>query len=224
LVLHLDAANQKSFRSGATTWFDLSGRGNNGTLTNGPTFNSANGGSIVFDGIDDYILTSSPINVSNRFTINSWVKLTATTVLPTTYNNRVALISNCYPYASGKGFFMVASGNNGSDFFISLGNDQKSATSATGYIKTNTFFMISATVNAGDSNIKLYYNGVEVLYSYQTDGNVALSYDVGNTQIGYRTSSDVMRGSIYNFQMYNRALSSSEILQNYNATKSRFNL
>jgi hypothetical protein len=55
LVLALDAGNTKSYTSGSTTWFDKSGNANNGTLTNGPTFSSANGGSIVFDGTNDYL-------------------------------------------------------------------------------------------------------------------------------------------------------------------------
>ena len=64
LVLALDAANTKSYVSGSTVWRDLSGNNNSGSLTNGPTFNSANGGSIVFDGVDDYCVNS----LSNGFT------------------------------------------------------------------------------------------------------------------------------------------------------------
>ena len=70
LVIALDAANTKSYPGSGTTWSDLSGNSNNGTLTNGPTFNSGNGGSIVFDGTNDYINTTI-INVSNIFTDNS---------------------------------------------------------------------------------------------------------------------------------------------------------
>jgi hypothetical protein len=55
LVLCLDAADKNSYSGTGTTWTDLTGNGNNGTLTNGPTFNSANGGSISFDGTNDYI-------------------------------------------------------------------------------------------------------------------------------------------------------------------------
>ena len=54
LVLCLDAANRQSYPGSGTVWTDLAGS-NNGTLTNGPTFSSANGGSIVFDGVDDFI-------------------------------------------------------------------------------------------------------------------------------------------------------------------------
>jgi hypothetical protein len=59
LVLYLDAANTKSYVSGSTTWNDISRGGNNGTLVNGPTFNRGNGGSIEFDGVDDYVTTNS---------------------------------------------------------------------------------------------------------------------------------------------------------------------
>jgi hypothetical protein len=53
LVLYLDAANSKSYVSGSTTWSDLSRGGNNGTLTNGPTYSSAKGGIIILDGSND---------------------------------------------------------------------------------------------------------------------------------------------------------------------------
>ena len=77
LVLSLDAANNKSYPRSGTTWSDLSGNSNTGTLTNGPTFSSANGGSIVFDGVDDYIsgTNNSSLQLLNDLTIGAWVKL-----------------------------------------------------------------------------------------------------------------------------------------------------
>jgi hypothetical protein len=62
LVLYLDAANTKSYVSGSTVWNDLSRSGYNGTLTNGPTFNISNGGSISFDGVDDLSVIFKEIN------------------------------------------------------------------------------------------------------------------------------------------------------------------
>ena len=78
LVLALDAANTKSYVSGSTTWNDLSGNNNSGSLVNGPTFNSANLGSIVFDGVDDYINcgNSSTLNITETFTISLWINST----------------------------------------------------------------------------------------------------------------------------------------------------
>ena len=73
LVLCLDAGNGKSFVSGSSTWFDLSRNGNNGTLTNGPTYNTASGGSIVFDGIDDHIYLGDVLDLgTSDLTINVW--------------------------------------------------------------------------------------------------------------------------------------------------------
>jgi hypothetical protein len=74
LVLYMDAANSKSYVSGSTTWNDISRSGNNGTLVNGPTFNSSNGGSIVFDGTDDYV-SFGVINLisGTNTTIEVWV-------------------------------------------------------------------------------------------------------------------------------------------------------
>jgi hypothetical protein len=59
LVLALDAADKNSYPGSGTTWRDMSGNNSNSTLTNSPTFNSANGGSIVFDGVDDYTTTTA---------------------------------------------------------------------------------------------------------------------------------------------------------------------
>jgi hypothetical protein len=81
LVLNLDAGASTSYPGSGTTWTNLVGGGNNGTLTNGPTYSSANGGSIVFDGTNDYV--SYGISLANGFsaiTVNAWVK-------PTTFPN-----------------------------------------------------------------------------------------------------------------------------------------
>ena len=57
LVLHLDAADTNSYPGSGTLWTDLSGNGNNGTLTNGPAYSSNNKGYFSFDGTDDYVDT-----------------------------------------------------------------------------------------------------------------------------------------------------------------------
>ena len=77
LVLTLDAADRKSYAGSGTAWNDLSGNSINGTLTNGPTFSSVNGGSIVFDGIDDFISLGTPSALkfaSGSFTVDMWFK------------------------------------------------------------------------------------------------------------------------------------------------------
>ncbi len=75
LVLDLDAAQPLSYGGTGTTWNDLSGNGNNGTLTNGPTYDSSNGGSIVFDGVDDKS-TTNITSFGNNTTWEAWVNRT----------------------------------------------------------------------------------------------------------------------------------------------------
>jgi hypothetical protein len=74
LILSLDAANNKSYPRSGTTWNDLSGNGNNGTLVNGPTFSSANGGSIVFDGTNDVVSTTLVQTFVNELTVETWYR------------------------------------------------------------------------------------------------------------------------------------------------------
>jgi len=73
LVLNLDAANPNSYSGSGTIWTDLSGNGNNGTLTNGPTYNSIDGGSIVFDGTDDFVQCSGSLTVTAA-TFVTWIR------------------------------------------------------------------------------------------------------------------------------------------------------
>jgi len=65
-VLSLDAADKLSYKGSGTSWYDLSGNNTTATLTNGPTFNAANMGSIVFDGTDD------KVTISNEFIFHLW--------------------------------------------------------------------------------------------------------------------------------------------------------
>lgn len=81
LVLYLDAANTKSYVSGSTIWNDISRGGNNGTLTNGPTFNSSNNGSIVFDGVNDKILSNSTVDTAfPSWTAELWLNYSTETI------------------------------------------------------------------------------------------------------------------------------------------------
>ena len=121
LVLYLDAANTKSYPGSGTTWRDLSKSQLNGTLTNGPTFNSANGGSIVFDGTNDYVdnigdLSSfSFIQNTNIFSVSFWFKvdiintenrLMGNTI--TTAEKGFVVIFRVGPYACGEHDYGIA--------------------------------------------------------------------------------------------------------------------
>jgi hypothetical protein len=213
LVLYLDAGVTLSYPGTGTTWTDVNGLGtiNNGTLINGVGYSSANSGSIVFDGVDDQI-NATAINVGTNFTVNVWAKVTSTT--------RMILLSNAYLYTTNKGFLFNV-GNNGTDLFLALGQDQQYRVSSNGYVSANTWFCASTTFDG--TTIKLYYNGVETTYQATVGSISTLVYDANPLYLGKGTY-DIFQGNIAISQMYNRALSAAEITQNYNAQKGRFGL
>ncbi len=233
LVLNLDAANTKSYVSGSTTWRDLSGNNNSGSLINGPTFNSANGGSIVFDGVDDYVnvIQSSTYQFTNTsaFSLSAWINVTSS-------GDFNAIVS----YALGSGDFrgyylsLISSasippiGNRVRSFVFDYydGTNFRGIMGADNSITFGSWVMITATSETNSVNdMKVYQNGS--LVSYINRG-VATPNSINYTglplRIGSRENIAFLKGSVSNVQIYNRALSASEVAQNYNAQKSRFNL
>ena len=215
LVLCLDAANRKSYPGSGTTWTDLSGRGNNGTLTNGPTYSSSNGGSIIFDGVDDYaeVPTTSSINdcLSGDFAYELWT-------FPKT---------NGFLYGKifGKGAFQTSTGFNGlvyqTDNFTS--GLQFSSSNLYIYLFTlppNTWHHL--VITRSGTTLSGYLNGnitSSNTTSFNFGGNYPLRISANSQGIPDTTSQNL---SV--FRQYNRALSASEIKQNYNALKSRYGL
>jgi hypothetical protein len=216
LILNLDAGFTPSYPTTGTTWYDVSSGASNGTLTNGPTFNSANSGSIVFDKVDDIVQRNS-IDVGNNFTIGIWCK-------PTTAS-RQTMVANGYTYNSNRDKnegFLFNIGNAGTDMFISLGRDLYGRISPTGLISANTWFYACASYNG--STINLYFNGTSVGGNF-FGSPITINYNFAPFFLGgWNYPGDWFGGNIAIAQMYNRALSATEILQNFNATKSRFGL
>jgi hypothetical protein len=227
LILCLDAGNSKSFVSGSSTWFDLSRNGNNGTLTNSPTYNTASGGSIVFDGIDDNVLLGDVLDLgTSDLTINVWAYKTAATVGDHYLVSKSRAAAQNYRYGFGytstQKIAVFFQGNGGADV-----NPSGSST-----IPINTWHM-ATMVATRNSSIKIYLNGVpETLGSSATISQWnALDFQSNNPfRLGSYTSSDnttpnlLFAGRIGVAQVYFRSLSDAEILQNYNATKKRFGL
>jgi hypothetical protein len=219
LVLSLDAGDRNSYPGTGTVWTDMSGNGNNGTLTNGPTFSSANGGSIVLDGTNDYIIDSSTVNIpvgSSSRTIQMWVYPTTNT------NNFVQLgiggggnqVYIVQYYKIGSPDYIFTDGVNG-------GNNLTISGVQLPTLNAWNFFVFG---NSGQ-NYFYYLNGVSRLSGTwpATINTVGQKYVLGNRDdgVGFNTP---ISGSIGLVSIYNRALTESEILQNYNAQKSRFGL
>ena len=218
LVLYLDAANTKSYVSGSTAWNDLSRSENNGTLLNGPIYDSSNGGNILFDGVDDYCLNIFTFPKTNNISINIWGKFNAFPL-----NSGLFQVQNTGTTPStGFAQKILAGWNNTSgqiygrivdstETFYNL-PQVESAT-----VLLNTWYYFSYI--ADGSNYNLYINGN---YKTQVAYNGIISdYD----RIFIATQGDQAANvNLTNFSIYNRALSAAEILQNYNATKSKYGL
>jgi hypothetical protein len=231
LVLSLDAGNVKSYPRSGTTWFDKSGFGNNGTLTNGPTFNSGNGGSIVFDGVNDYVNLQKDINFpisGNSRTISVWFKT------PSTYPSLVQLPA-LFAYGTTNwtnGFVMAWDGRSGthiSQYRIIISNYGNQVYNNTALL-LNTLYNITVTKLVGSENYSFYLDGsIDGINTWTNPNQYRTTNTVLNNSatIGTSTQSPgnmYWKGNIYQTQIYNRALTATEILQNYNATKSRYNL
>lgn len=223
LVLCLDAANRESYSRSGTIWTDLAGI-NNGTLTNGPTFNSANGGSIVFDGVNDYVLISdSPsLNLSsvNRITISSWFFASSdgtTTTLEIFHkrNNSPTFVSY------GISWQLVTTNNN--RLFSRLGFTDGSFSDLNSGILNKSQWYHGTQVFDGSIHY-MYINGVLVSQSLTLVGKTIKDDNLPVTIGAYNNTVEFFNGRVSFCQIYNRALSPAEVLQNYNATKGRFNL
>ena len=220
LVLCLDAANTKSYPGSGTTWTDLSGGGNTGTLTNGPTYSSANGGSLVFDGVNDSV-NISPTNFNlSEFSINIWFKSSNVS------SDYLRLIHKADTTGSTKGFSIANSQTDGKLVFVyqpnyTTGEVLKRSTSL---ISNNIWYNVNMIYNSS-SEIKIYFNGVENVGETSTSPDVGWVSNTGNfLSIGTRAGGTQLpyNGNIAQVSIYNRALSAAEIQQNYNATKSRY--
>jgi len=209
LFICLDSGFIPSYQTSGTTWYNLSSGGNNGTLTNGTTYSSVDGGSMVFDGVDDYVAlgNNSSFTTITSMTICAWIN---GAVYRTNVGgwNRIIYNSGFNFYVSQKVLFFGTSG-------ISRTSNQT--------LTENTWYHVAVTFNVSTNSLIFYLNGAQV--QTQTITNATISSN-SNTNISHGDSpyGDSFNGKINVVQVYNRVLSASEILQNYNATKSRFGL
>ncbi len=214
LILSFDSSKTNSYSGVGNTIYDLSGFGNTGTLTNGPTFSGLNGGAIVFDGVDDNIpFTIS--NFNNILSVEIWMKVKSFDFSMPFGFNRYDVIA----YIGSLGY------NTGSGDVFGMTSTQVTNLGLLDQWKHYIFEMRS---DVPYTNNKIYINGqsqsLSQILSNEGAGNRNFNFGFGKisgwlNDGGYNQSMDL--GS---FRIYNRALTQQEVLQNYNATKSRFGL
>lgn len=226
LVMNLDAGFKSSYPATGSTWYDISGSGsNNGTLTNGPVFATASGGVINFDGVNDYVDcgNSSTFNQTNALTLSTWVKINS-------FASTNTIIGKQWCYGNQYSYSLAIDTQGKLQFYYSLDGGYCGGTFAnyisSNSISTNTWYNI--VLSFTNTSVKLYLNG-QLISGIQTGINTSLYVSNSPVLLGiYRnlsgTYGDALNGSMGSTLIYNRALSATEISQNFNALKSRFGL
>jgi hypothetical protein len=228
LVLYLDAANTKSYPGSGTTWSDLSRNGYNGTLTNGPLYTSSSNGTVALDGLNDYVaISGGGTNNTHAWTSDGSVgsSILFMEIWVKTNDSSGRIISKPW---NGLGQYNMVVSSNG---FSLLGN-------------TSTFISFSNIANNTWRHLNVWATSNQI--GYVIDGTISNSQShsvVGGIPSSGNSNLTLLLGSLYDygsgwggvdafsmggeiaiFRKYNRILSPTEILQNYNATKTRYGL
>jgi hypothetical protein len=211
LVLALDAANTKSYPGSGTTWTDLSGNGNNGTLVNGTEYNSGNWGSLTFDGTNDYVDcgNNSILDVGNNITANAWFYVNSNSSYQPIVSKVLSDYSLGWEFANSNGFIRLTFRPSSTQVNLSIG----------GLLVIGNWYM--GTMTYDNTTARIYLNGVQV--GSTTSGGPVTLNSTQPLQIGTRgIPSNWYNGNIAQVSIYNKALTPQEIQQNYNALKGRF--
>lgn len=220
LVMHLDAGSRQSYPGSGTTWTDLSGNRNSGSLVNGPTYDSSFQGSIVFDGTNDHVLVSPSLSIptgASARSVSLWF-----------YTNSSTWVTDVNT------LFFYGAGSTGNAFGIDFDTYPVMEVFTWGGPGRDLLFSSSFS-QVGWKNISVTYNGSTTILIYENGIykntltlTAATTTPSSNVYIGAVNPSVIVgsyfTGSIATTQIYNRALSAQEVAQNYNALKSRFGL
>lgn len=229
LVLYLDAANRRSYPGSGMTWFDLSGNGSNSTITSSPIFSQSNAGNIVFN--SSYHVNTPLTTTYQNFTLFAWFtnptsSRTARCIF--SKNSFFATTINDWPVSmtindSGTSVFLTIT--SGTSFFITNPSEGSSISASLGPI--NSWNCVAATYN--QSVLNLFINGSLAASANNTislPNNTSRIWTIGNSPLprnGGATQTQY-NGNISIAKIYNRALSPTEVVQNFNATRGRFGI
>lgn len=204
LLFCVDAANPRSYPGSGTNWFQLSGNTNTGVLTNGPTYNSSNLGSLSFDGTDDYVDFSANLGTMPTYSIMYWARRDAENRMP------VAARTGTNFYWYGDNSWRYVHGGVGGEYYYS-----KPTTIALG-----TWGCYCVVYNG--SNVSIYRQGVyqgQQATTGTADWSVGLRVGFWNGGAGY-----AWQGLISNVMMYSNALTADQVTQNFNALRGRYGI
>lgn len=248
LICNFDPGNNKSYSGSGTTLGNMGGPSNL-TLSNGPVYSSEKLGSLVLDGLDDYAYITNSVTNSTLSpsvaTFSIWVKPNSSGII----DNRGSSLISRGNYNTSGGFFIIMASNSASTGGLPTVYAQFSYSTTTSYNfnGTNAYSLSgwntwSNVVVAVDSTISLYVDG-SLKETTAARSNSVSTIIYGNGTINTNGDTDLVlcsslsyaatynggswqpyKGSFSNFQMWNRRLSASEILRNFNSQKSRFGI
>jgi hypothetical protein len=212
LILNLDAAKSTSYSGSGTTWSDLSGNNYHGTLLNGPTYSAANGGSIVFDGVDDYVSGTLPTTAISNVTLQGWVNVQAGRKGPF-----FRLGSNGVGYSVGQGTTYYS--NTGTEAIMLFSGIRWISTG----VQWNTGWQMVTMILDGSGVPSVYKNTTFIgSYGGSNAGAPSGSYVLGRVIGDEPGGGGPWAGNLANFWVYNRILTTGEISQNFETFRSRF--
>ena len=217
LLIYLDASSPNSYYdTTSTTWKDISGNNKDGTLTNGPTYNSNDGGSIVFDGVNDYVTISGSTSFPDKGSLVFWVNPSVVE----NYRNPLSLWT-----LNGLNEGIRFEENNSGTFGAVVGSGSFTFTPHN-YVTTgftaNQWYMVSLTWDVTNNRVSGTLNG-----SQKFTNSTNTTWPTTIPQINLGTGYDISRswlGRISNFMLYNKELSFDEVTQNYNSLKGKYGL
>jgi hypothetical protein len=221
LILYLDAANIRSYPGSGSSWLDLTKSKRNGSLVS-TSYSSSNGGNISFNGSTSYVSMPFVILASNSFTIDMWCLPTSTHEIDPESTSAGFRGTTGQKYVfnpvngAGNASAGISLGTNGCSVYEHGNSYMPAVLVHSGSFTTFTHFVVTYTSLVP----RLYVNGVLVRTGITGLKSVVYLYlsDVGRGDYGYYA------GGVSSMRLYDRSLSASEILQNYNATKSKFGL
>lgn len=212
LVLHLDAANKKSYPGTGTVWTDLSGNGNNAALNNGPAFSNTNSGIFSLDGTNDWIdCGNASIFSPSLLTASIMVRCSSFSTRPHLFGRGSGGAGN---------FYMVIETNGTFRFYNDIGAGWVIAANTPAF-SLNTWTYVTVTHDGSFSRI--FYNDTQQV-STARSGNLR-NWQSNTLQIGSISSgTSLINGNVAFAHLYNRALSADEITQNFNALRGRYGI
>lgn len=216
LVLHLDAGDSASYPGSGTTWYDLSGNGDNLSLVNGPTYDSSNGGSIVFDGVNDYAWNTSTTYSSagaTSYSASIWINI----------NSSTSGVDTRFFWRGHYNILMYKASGNALRAYI---RTQANGTANLALAPSSYSFdsWINMTCTFGGGIFKYYVNSV--LINSSNIGGSIINDASNRVELGAKGSQNIFHTNckISSVLEYNRELSQAEITENFNAHRGRYGL